>query len=136
MSKLKLIRVEENPYHGTFGVLLLDDEVFCVTLEPPDKQNQKRISNIPPGEYICKPVKSPKFGNTWEVTGVPERSHILFHAGNTKEHTLGCILLGETFGKLKSDQRGILNSGVTFRRFLYTLYMTNLSSIPLTICEV
>lgn len=29
-----------------------------------------------------------------EVAGVPKRSDILFHAGNKKEHSLGCILCG------------------------------------------
>jgi hypothetical protein len=62
-------------------------------------------------------VQSPKCGETFEVVDVPGRSHVLFHAGNTAGDTEGCILLGSTWGKLQ-ENRAVLNSGDTFRRFL------------------
>lgn len=114
--KVDIIRVEEGS-EGTFGVLRLDGFAFCVTLEPPDLDNRANVSNIPPGTYRAVRVKSPRYGETYEITGVPGRSHILFHAGNVVEHTKGCVLLGQYFGKLKGD-RAVLNSGVTFAQFL------------------
>jgi len=115
---LRLVRVESNINDGVFGVLTLNGEVFCVTLEPPDKKNEARISCIPTGQYTCKRFNSPKFGKTWQVMGVPNRNYILFHAGNTKNHTLGCILQEEKYGKIKNVERAVLNSGTTFASFL------------------
>ena len=112
-----LLRTEDNYQFGTFGVLLLGAWTFCVTLEPPEKENQRNESCIPPGNYTCKRIVSPKFGTTYEVEGVPGRSGILFHAGNIVSHSEGCIILAEKFGKLEGD-RAVLNSGKTFTKFL------------------
>ena len=116
-KQVDLIRIEEDPESGTFGVLRVDGEAFCVTLEPPDLDNQQNISNIPPGGYICQRVRSPRFGETFEVMNVPGRSHVFFHAGNIARHTHGCVLLAQYYGKLKGD-RAVLNSGATFRAFM------------------
>jgi len=61
-----------------------------------------------------------KYPDSFEITGVSNRTKILFHAGNTDDDTAGCVLLGETIGKL-SGNRALLNSGATFRRFLAEL---------------
>ena len=116
MKIVELIRLEESD-QGTFGVLRIDKEVVCCTLEPSDHENMQNRSSIPCQQYICKPVESPKHGGTFEVTHVPGRSHVLFHAGNVVDSTEGCILLGQYFGKLRG-QRAVLNSGETFRFFL------------------
>lgn len=129
---LKIVRLEEAD-DGTFGAMLISDHVFCVTLEPPDFDNQKNISNIPPGKYICKRTNSPKYGATFEITGVPNRSHVLFHAGNVVTHTKGCVLLARKWGILGKD-RAILNSGNTFREFMRRLITIN--EIELEIIEV
>jgi hypothetical protein len=102
---------------GTFGTLQIDGMDFCYTLELPDRDNASNISCIPAGEYNIRPYSSERFGRTYIVKEVSGRSGILFHAGNTIADTKGCILLGETLGKLKGD-RAVLNSGVTFKRFL------------------
>jgi hypothetical protein len=115
MVEMLLVRLEEDN-DGTFGVLMYEQDVFCVTLEPPDKDNQANISNIPPGRYVCKRVSSPKYGDTFEVSNIDGRTHVLFHGGNIVDHTKGCILLAQYFGKLRGD-RAILNSGATFKTF-------------------
>jgi hypothetical protein len=95
---LSLVRVSSQEF-GTFGVLRTEEKVpFAVTLELPWKRNEAWVSCIPPGRYTCQRVHSPTFGETFEVTGVQGRSHILFHAGNTIEDTAGCILVAEEFG--------------------------------------
>lgn len=37
---------------------------------------------------------SPKYGETFEITDVDGRTHILFHWGNYPSNTEGCVLLG------------------------------------------
>ncbi len=94
MIQVRIYRMDATPSNGTLGALLIDGNLECFSLEPYHRSNMKNISSIPTGQYICKPVKSQKYGDTWEVTGVAGRSGILFHRGNTDEDTRGCILLG------------------------------------------
>lgn len=112
---------------GTFGVIFRHDGVpFALTLERPWANNQKGKSCIPAGEYAVKRCKaspdygfkdSPRFGNTFQVTNVPGRSHILFHKGNLDDDTRGCILIGEQYGFLRGHP-AILASGPGFKEFL------------------
>ena len=114
---VELIRLEENHDFGTFGILRIDKQVFCCTLEPPDILNAQNISCIPAQQYLCVRYESPSFGETFCITRVPFRKHVLFHPGNKKKDTAGCPLLGRKWGVLKKD-RGILNSGETFKEFM------------------
>lgn len=116
IQQAELIRLEKSD-EGTFGVLKLDGKVYCVTLEPEDKDNAQGVSCIPEGTYRCKRVDSPRFGNTFEITNVPGRSHILLHPGNLEDDTQGCVLLGKHFGFLR-HKRGVMNSGATFKAFM------------------
>lgn len=129
---VKLCRVEES-FRGTFGVLIICDLAFCVTLELPHKQNAPFISSIPAGQYLCKKTESHTYGTIFEVTNVPNRSRILFHAGNFAEDTSGCILIAQHFGKLYG-KRAILNSGRTFSKFM--LGFKDVDEFSLTIKEV
>jgi hypothetical protein len=89
---------------ATYGVLHLAGQApFAVTLELPWEQNARRISKIPAGSYRCARVQSPKFGDTFEVTDVEGRSHILFHWGNYVKDTEGCILIGTSWADLDGD---------------------------------
>jgi hypothetical protein len=132
-SIVELIRLEEDFLHGTFGVLKIDKEVFCVTLEPPDKENVQNVSSIPAQQYECHRYDSPKYGETFKVMHVPGRDHVLFHGGNIVSHTKGCILLAQYFGKLKGN-RAVLNSGATFKNFMRV--MENQNQFHLTVKEV
>lgn len=113
--RMIVIRLPGTPY-GTFGVLLWDEVPFAVSLERIWMQNQPEISCIPSGMYLAKRVNSSKFGDTFEVTNVPNRSHILFHKGNLDDDTHGCILVGEQYGSLK-QQPGIQASREGFNEF-------------------
>lgn len=119
-SQLSLQRIEESDA-GVFGVLSVDGRVFCLTLEPPDRGNRPETSCIPPGEYRCRRIRSPRFGETFEVAGVPGRSHILFHPGNTPDETRGCILPGRRFGVLPRG-RGVMESRAAFAELLARLF--------------
>ena len=115
-----LKRLSNTMEHGVFGVLLDGDIPFAVTLELPWRDNKPEESCIPIGTYVCERVLSPRFGNTFEVTGVDNRTHILFHKGNLDDNTIGCILVGEMFEPLNGDA-GIQKSGKGFGEFLQRL---------------
>lgn len=129
---MKLVRVSKC-LTATYGVLLQGDIPFAVTLERPWLDNQPNASCIPAGQYLCSRVQSPKFGNTFEVTNVPDRSAILFHKGNITDDSHGCILVGEAFNPVLGKP-GITLSGEGFAEFLSLLRMTD--SFPLEIVEV
>ena len=128
---VRLVRLEESS-QGTFGVLTICSQVFCVTLEPSDWLNERNISSIPAQQYQCIKIRSPQFGETFEIVDVPGRSDILFHAGNIIANTEGCVILAQYFGKLYDD-RAVRNSGATFKEFMEI--MKDVSMFHLTIKE-
>ena len=130
MIQARLTRIASHPDHGTFGALTIDGQPICVTLEPYHNDNERNISCIPTGQYICKPYSSERYPNTYEVTGVANRSHILFHAGNWDDDTNGCILLGESFSTIGNDFT-ISNSRDALTDFLSMVH----STFQLTITE-
>ena len=111
--RLKRIHGDET---GTYGAII-DYRPFAVTLEDPWKDNLPNISCIPSGIYTCERIVSPKFGNTFQIMDVPNRTHILFHRGNTQEDTQGCILLGEKYEPV-AGKPGIQFSGQGYREFM------------------
>ena len=66
----------------------------CYTLERPWLDNAPNVSCIPDGVYECKPFSGVKFKDVVEVTEVPGRSYILFHAANLPNEIQGCIAPG------------------------------------------
>lgn len=98
-----LLRTADTPF-GVFGQLRMtyaDASTDCwVTGEEQWLDNKPSVSCIPVGLYTCVRVQSPRFGATFEVSGVPGRSLIRFHWGNTEEDTEGCILLGRFYGAI------------------------------------
>lgn len=110
----------------TLGVLSWNGIPFAVSLEHRWRNNERRISGIPFGNYTvirCRASEvygyedSPKFGNTFMVQKVPNRDHILFHKGNTVDDTDGCILIGSEFGYI-NNQQAVLNAAKAFEKFL------------------
>ena len=97
MLKELTLKTVGSSWRGTFGVLVNGENAFALTLEQPWRENETDISCIPAGRYLCRRVDSPHFGNTFEITEVPERSHVLFHKGNTLADTKGCVMVGEKF---------------------------------------
>jgi len=106
--KITLKRISTND-HGTFGVLLIDGLPVCVTLEETWLNNLPRESCIPDGDYIVKSYSGTKYKNVWQVYGVPNRSAILIHWGNTERNTAGCILMGRYYAQF-GDRRGVAES--------------------------
>ena len=75
-------------------VLFFGTHGYLYTLENPWLDNERNISCIPAGDYICRRVLSPSYGETFEIVDVEGRTHILFHWGNWVKNTDGCVLLG------------------------------------------
>ena len=73
------------------------------TLELPWKENRRRVSCIPKGEYNVIPHNSPKFGKCFWVQDVANRSEILIHVGNYYKQILGCILVGMQSKDINND---------------------------------
>ncbi len=98
---MRLERILRND-DGTFGRLIFDGLPRVLhTLEEEWLDNEVGESSIPAGTYICRRTIYYRYGyETFEVTDVPSRSHILFHPGNTEEDTQGCILVGLASGPL------------------------------------
>jgi len=95
----------------------------CKGLEPPDKGNAHNISCIPEAVYsVSKEVTSkgheyPHF----RVANVKDRAGILWHSGNYFKDTLGCLLVGDSFGDRNKDGvLDVLNSRITLQK-LYNL---------------
>ena len=132
MTMVKITRIATDPNNGTFGVLVIDGEPVCVTLEPYSRDNVNNISNIPPGQYICYRYSSKKHPNTFVVANVQGRSGILFHTGNIDEDTEGCIILGKEYGKIGNNW-AVLYSKPAFKIFMNKL--KNIKQFKLTIVE-
>ena len=92
--KVILHRLKEDKF-GTHGEFKTEDgKHLCFTIELPWKNNAFEVSCIPLGEYQVIPHNSLEHPHTWEVTGVPNRTAILIHTGNTMADVLGCIAVG------------------------------------------
>jgi hypothetical protein len=110
---VEIIRLEKSA-EGTFGLMRIDGQVFCCTLELPEQLNKPDKSCIPSGIlYACHVTKDLRIA----VTDVPGRTLIRIHAGNTIDDIEGCILLGSSFGII-NGKRGVIDSATTIKRFL------------------
>lgn len=130
MMQATIYRVESAD-DGTFGALVIDDQAVCVTLERPWHDNEPFISCIPDGFYKCKRVDSPSYGDTFEVIDVDGRTDILFHEGNWKSNSKGCILLGTSYREFSDGTRGVASSSDARRLFMQKMAMV--SEFELTI---
>ena len=92
---VELIRCYHQKY--TEGELYVDNVLVCLTLEHPWKNNLKKISCIPEGQYTISRFSSELHPDTYHVDNVPGRDGILFHVGNRLVDTHGCILTGMEF---------------------------------------
>ena len=92
---MKTINLERFCYHpnATLGVIEIDSERFY-TVERPWLDNKPNVSSIPVGTYEMGWSESPRFGETWHIKDVPDRTYILIHVANFARDVEGCIGLG------------------------------------------
>ena len=140
MKHIEIKRIACDGERPTLGVLLNNGRPFAVTLERPWLGNRRGESCIPIGEYLCLRCSnspdygrknSPKFGDTFQVYEVPNRSNILFHKGNINADTHGCIVVGEQFEYLNGDE-AVLASNQGFNEFLSIMVRENEFTLVIT----
>lgn len=108
MRTLVLQRLKQSSM-GTLGIITEDGKEICQTLEKPwvdvelDGISDKNVSCINADTYICKRVHSPKFGEVFEITNVPNRDHILIHNANFLRELLGCVAVGLQSGEANGE---------------------------------
>ena len=112
---MKTIVLERFCYHpeGTLGVIRLDGDLFY-SIEKPWLDNARSVSCIPIGTYQTGWRKSPKFGQTWQIEDVTDRTYILIHVANYPSDVHGCIGLG-TY--LMGDRIAVSQSRKAVTRF-------------------
>lgn len=105
--KLLIERIDDDGTQTLGRMFVLDKndgiKYSCNTLELTWKDNKKRISCIPEGEYEVVKRFSAKFKNHFHITDVDNRSYILIHGGNYHTQILGCILVGSDFRDINKD---------------------------------
>lgn len=98
----KIIHKREKESEDTIlGAWYLDGREICKTLENGWKDNKPKISCIPAGTYNCTKDNTGKF-QYWKINNVSNRSNIEIHNGNTADHTLGCVIIGQRWGRLNN----------------------------------
>jgi hypothetical protein len=87
---IKLFRIYAE--NITVGHFMYENKIICHCFELPDLDNERRISCIPPGQYVMQKVKGhPRFGDCFLLLDVPNRSEIFIHCANKVTQLLGCI---------------------------------------------
>ena len=112
--------------HGTFGRLHAGDW-SCFTIERPWLHNERNVSCIPTGRYRLRlgmhrrntPDPSDDYP-AYEVEGVPGRSLIKIHVGNTLDDLKGCIALGTYLGYINSHW-AVGSSQAAYARFMMAM---------------
>jgi len=104
---------------GAFGWLVVGNTIIH-TVERPWHDNQRFISCIPEGEYLCKPGRYNKGGYDAIDIVMPEdspRTLIKFHLANHPEELAGCIAPNMTLQFTNGKGRGI-NSKHAFNHLM------------------
>ena len=115
---------------ATNGILLIDNVFEAYTLE--DQYQAVKVMHetcIPEGTYNIKfrtvggfhTKYAERYGNAHygmlHLQDVPNFTYILIHAGNTDEHTSGCLIVGETQQDLDLSEDGFIgHSGKAYSK--------------------
>lgn len=125
MAKKKVIinRLCEGNYQTVgFGSLIIEGVVkySFATLERPNLHNKFSVSSIPVGKYEAQRiVRHSNKKDAILLFGTEPRTEILIHSGNYKEHSQGCILIGESFFDINKDGvYDITNSNATIKNLM------------------
>ena len=113
---VQLERFAYTPF-GTFGRLYVSDFV-CFTIERPWRDNAPNESCIPEGEYE---IRLGRYNSgdypAYEIMGVPDRTLIKIHIGNTMDDVLGCVAPGEALGWIERKW-AVTSSEKAFKEFM------------------
>ena len=103
-TKMFIERLPDNDKAQTLGNGSIEGHDFKFkTVELEYNDNKRRISCIPPGTYIVKKRTSPKYGEHFHITNVPNRDFILIHGANFSRQLLGCVAPGDSHVDIDKD---------------------------------
>lgn len=124
-ADLKILRFKFSP-QSTISELYFNNTLFGYTLEDVDRELHSEMSleeiksikeygstAIPYGSYEASLYESPKHGMVPLLHNVKGFDKIEMHKGNFPKDTLGCLLVGTSFGEDR-----INNSRVGFLRLM------------------
>jgi Family of unknown function (DUF5675) len=103
----------------TSGYLAVNGKVIAYALELPWRGNAPLISSIPDGTY--RAILRYDHADMWriELTGVPGRTNVQIHTGNTPDDSEGCILVGT---KLGDDLCSVIDSKKAYEALRAAFY--------------
>lgn len=121
--KASLKTTDSRP-EGIFSDFYLNGTHFCKTLEHAFPSGEGWMPKLPRNwTYTCKRgTHQLDHGDpfvTFEITGVPGHSGILFHVGNFNKDSDGCVLQGAEI--VKDAGWWISHSRLTFQAFMHLL---------------
>jgi len=89
---MELVLVRKYHPMGTNGTLYNGEQLVCLTIELPWKNNETGVSCIPEGRYELVKRFSQKYQLHLLIRQVPGRKFILIHSANdAKKELRGCI---------------------------------------------
>lgn len=114
---------------GIFGDLIAESgDLSLLTLE----HSYGLLPKIPKGDYVCRRTVWHKKGiPTFEITGVPNATRILFHTGNREQDSEGCVLLGLSRFEGNDGAMVVAESKAAHKRFME--HFEGVDEFPLTI---
>jgi hypothetical protein len=130
MNTISVFRDKHSPTQ-TEGVLVVLDangqKLFsCFTMELPWRNNERKVSCIPPGRYQVVHRKSPKYGDHFHILNVPNRDLILIHQANYARQLQGCIGVGKNRMDIDRDGKtDITDSVATMKKLLELIPKTS-----------
>lgn len=138
---MKTLTITRQPStdQGTPGYFAFDGTVLrCMEL--PWRDNQPRVSCIPPGTYRAELYASPKHGTVYMLQGVPGRSDVEIHAANFAGDAsmgfacelLGCIAPAMSIGRASQPGKPEQTAGLQSRAAL-AQFMAWAAGEPLTV---
>ena len=129
--KLQVVRTQFGT-DATNGLLFVNGLFECYTLE--DQYQAVKVMHetcIPEGTYDIKFRTVGGFHEKYKkrygadhygmlhLQDVPNFTYILIHAGNTDEHTSGCLIVGETQQDLEISKDGFIGSSTVAYKKMY-----------------
>lgn len=117
-NKMIIMRLPDNDKLQTLGNGFIEGHDFKFkTVELEYNDNKKRISCIPKGTYIVVKRYSPKYGNHFHISNVPNRDYILMHQANFSRQLLGCVAVGDSHIDIDKDGlKDVTNSVNTMKK--------------------
>jgi hypothetical protein len=111
MNTLSMVRTHQLVTQTKGELFVLDENAKilfqCFTLELPWRNNERKVSCIPTGEYDIVTRWSQKYTNHLHILDVPNRDFILIHEANFVRQLEGCIAVGRR--RIDIDGDGLID---------------------------